>query len=162
MDSRSKAFLDEYLASLPTAKREAATSFSAEYFCAEREAANTCAELVRAGIKVATCSLKHWYLSSVLPMPRVGHLMVVTDWEGEPSTIIEITSVSESRFCDVGEDFAFSEGEGDRSLSYWRRTHWAFFEKECAEIDLVLSEEISLVLERFKVVYSADDRGQSQ
>ena len=157
MDSRAKAFLDEYLATLPASKREAVTSFSAGYFCADMEAANTCAELVRSGAKVATCSLKHWYISGALPMPQVGHLMVVTNWDGEPSSIIEISSVSESRFCDVDEDFAFSEGEGDRSLSYWRRAHWAFFEKECSEMDLFPSEEMELVLERFRVVYSAED-----
>lgn len=155
MESRAKAFLEEYLATLPASKREAIPSISVEYFCAERKAANTCAELVRAGLKVATCSLKYWYVSGGLPMPQVGHLMIVTNWEGEPSSIVETTSVSERRFCDVDEEFAYSEGEGNRTLAYWRRAHWAFFEKECSEIEMDPSEEMELVLERFQVVHSA-------
>ncbi|MGB0953602.1 MAG: ASCH domain-containing protein [Planctomycetota bacterium] len=155
MEARAQAFLNTYLASLPLAKRETCTSFSAEYFCAEKEAANTCADLVRAGIKVATCSLKYWYDQGGLPMPKVGHLMVVTDWDGNPISIIETTSVTVRRFCDVGEEHAYLEGEGDRTLAYWRRAHWDFFTADLADEEMEPSEEMELVLEGFKVVFPA-------
>lgn len=153
MDSRANAFLNEYLDTLSAEKREAVRSVSAGYFCADREAANTCSELVRTGVKVATCSQKHWYQSGEHASPQVGDIQVVTTWKGEPTSIIEVTSVSEDRFCDVDEEFAFAEGEGDRTLSFWRRAHWDFFAKECLEIGVVPTEELELVLERFKVVY---------
>jgi len=153
MDHRAKAFLDEYLATLPVSERESVTCVGAEHFCAEPEAANLCSELVLSGIKVATCSNKHWYECGEIPMPQVGQLMVVTDWDGVPTSIVETTSVSECRFRDVDEGFAYSEGEGDRSLADWRRTHWAFFEKECSQIGVKPSEDMLLILERFKLVH---------
>lgn len=152
---RSQAFLEGYLKTLPAAEREGFTSFSAEYFCAEEEAANTCAELVRNGVKLATCSLKYWYASGGLPMPRVGHLMVVTTWAGHPSTIIRVNQVTECRFRDVTAEFAYAEGEGDRSLESWRRGHRAFFEKECEGIGMAFTEDLMLVQESFHVVWPA-------
>lgn len=153
MNSRVTEFFDTYLATLPAPARESKVCVGADYFCADRESANICAELVLKGVKVATCSLKHWYQSSGIPLPQVGGLYVITSWAGEPTSIIEITSVIESRFCDVSQDFAYSEGEGDKSLADWRRTHWAFFERECLDIGIVPNEEMKLILERFKVVF---------
>ncbi len=87
-------------------------------------------------------------------MPEVGHLQVVTDYHGNPFCVIEIIDVSECSFRDVTTEFAAAEGEGDLSLSWWRKAHWDFFTKECKEEGIEPSEEMILVLERFKVVYS--------
>lgn len=88
-------------------------------------------------------------------MPSVGHLQVVTDWQGEPICIIEITSVDTCKYCDITAEFAALEGEGDKSLEWWREAHWKFFSLECQELGITPTPEMLLVLERFKVVYSA-------
>jgi uncharacterized protein YhfF len=162
VDSRAKAFLDEYLATLPVAEQEAVVCVGADHFCDDRESATRCSELVLAGVKVATCSQKHWYRSGEIPMPQVGHFQVITDWDGRPTSIIETISVEERKFCDVDEAFAFSEGEGDRSLADWRRSHWAFFERECSGVGISFTEDSELVLERFKVVYPVGYCAQSR
>jgi len=86
-------------------------------------------------------------------MPVVGQLFVITDWGGEPTSIIEIISVTEDRYGDVDEELACAEGEGDRILEYWRRVHKDFFSKECEGIGVEFTEDMMLVLEQFKVVY---------
>ncbi|WP_298940590.1 ASCH domain-containing protein [uncultured Psychromonas sp.] len=103
--------------------------------------------------KTATCSLKCWYESDDEPMPAIGHLMVVTNWDGTPICIVEIISVEECKYSDVTAEFAFQEGEGDRSLEWWRKAHWNFFAKECEELHIQPCEEMMLVLEKFHVVY---------
>ncbi|MBM7035058.1 ASCH domain-containing protein [Vibrio ulleungensis] len=153
MDSRSKAYLERYLSSLPLDVAKQYTSFSADYFCADEHNANVCADLVVQGDKQATCSLEYWYSQKGELRPAVGHLQVVTRWDGEPVCIIETMSVSESRFCDVDEAFAAAEGEGDKSLAWWREAHWRFFSDECRELDIKPAETMLLLLERFKVVY---------
>jgi uncharacterized protein YhfF len=97
--------------------------------------------------------MEHWYSHEGEPMPQVGHLQVVTDWHGNPVCIVEISSVSISKYCDVSAEFAAEEGEGDKSLQWWREAHWDFFSKECAELGIEPTQEMMLVLERFKVVY---------
>lgn len=87
-------------------------------------------------------------------MPSPGHLQVVIDWNGQPTSIIETTEVSECKFSDVPPEFAAAEGEGDKSLEWWRKTHWEFFSIECIEQGIEPSQSMQLVLERFKVVYA--------
>ena len=153
MDEKSKVFLNQFLESLADAERQKYHSFSADYFCADQYNANVCADLICIGQKTATCSLKYWYDSGLEPMPQVGHLMVVTDWYGTPVCIIETDSVKMCRYIDVSANFAYLEGEGDRSLAWWHKTHWNFFQKECKELDIQPSDEMMLVLEHFHVVY---------
>ena len=153
MDERCSAYLQAYLDSLPLDVAKNYKTFSADYFCADEYNANECADLIVRGEKQASCSMKHWYSHEGEPMPEIGHLQVVTNWDGIPMCIIEITSVTECQYCDVDAEFAAAEGEGDKSLSWWRDAHWAFFSAECEELGIAPTEDMLLVLERFKVVY---------
>ncbi|MBF9002757.1 MULTISPECIES: ASCH domain-containing protein [Vibrio] len=153
MDSRSKTMLEQYLASIPKEKSQQYTQFTADYFCANEESANVCAELIVKGEKRATCSMDYWYSVVGEPRPQVGALLVVTRWDGEPVCVVETTSVATCRYCDVTEEFAAAEGEGDKSLRWWKEAHWDFFSAECKDQGMEPSEEMLLVLEHFDVVY---------
>jgi uncharacterized protein YhfF len=67
--------------------------------------------------------------------------------------IIETVSVEEKKFNEVDDAFAFTEGEGDRSLRHWKEVHWRFFSKECELIQRAPSEDMPVICEIFKVVY---------
>jgi len=153
MEDRSQIYLDEYLGSLPTEIARQYTSYSADYFCADELNANECADLILRGEKRASCSMEYWYSHEDEAMPEVGHLQVVTDWGGKPICIVEITSVSKCKYCDVTAEFAAEEGEGDKSLQWWREAHWNFFALECKELGIEPTEDMLLVLEQFKVVH---------
>ncbi|CAH6880474.1 ASCH domain-containing protein [Vibrio chagasii] len=153
MEERSKAYLDSYLNSLPAEVAKQYTSFSADYYCADEYNANLCAQLILKGEKKASCSLEYWYSHEGEIMPVVGHLQVVTDWHGVPVCIVELTSVSLCPYNQVTAEFAAAEGEGDKTLAWWREAHWNFFSRECEELKITPSEDMMLVLERFKVVY---------
>lgn len=153
MEEKAQIYLNKYLESLTDSERTKHQSFSADYFCGDEYNANICANLILQGQKTATCSLKYWYENDDEPMPQVGYLMVVTDWNGTPVCIIETDSVKVCRYADVSADFAYLEGEGDRSLDWWRKAHWDFFAKECEQLNITPSEDMMLVLEQFHVVY---------
>ncbi|CEO40951.1 ASCH domain-containing protein [Photobacterium kishitanii] len=153
MEDQLQTYLDQYLSSLSETKRKKYQSFSSGYFCADEHNANLCAELILIGQKVATCSLNVWYESGEEQMPAIGHLQVVVDWNGKPICIIETDSVEMCKYSDVTAEFAYAEGEGDRSLEWWQKTHWDYFAKECEELSIRPNESMMLVLERFHVVY---------
>lgn len=153
MEEQSQIYLNKYLSSLSEIERKKYQSFSSDHFCADGHNANLCAELTRIGQKTATCSLNFWYESGEEQMPTVGHLQVVVDWYGNPICIIEIDSVETCKYNEVTEEFAYAEGEGDRSLEWWREAHWRFFSAECSELKIRPSKDMVLVLERFHVVY---------
>ena len=92
-----------------------------------RELATELALLVRDGPKRATTGLLSEYEAQGEPLPRVGAYSVVLDGAGEPVCIIRTTRVDTTPFGEVDEEFTWVEGEGDRSLAYWREAHIRFF-----------------------------------
>lgn len=153
MEEISRFYLNQYLGSLPAETVKKKGACSAGYFCADEYNANLCAELILRGEKRASCGMEYWYRHTGEAMPQVGDLQVVTDWNGKPVCIIELTSVSKCKYSEVTEEFAYEEGEGDKSLEWWHTAHWKFFSFECNELGINPTEDIMLVLERFKVVY---------
>lgn len=158
MNKESKALLDRYLASLPPERPdrpEPSESVEVFHFCSTREEADQCVELVKSGRKTATSSLAWAYEAEGVAHPRIGELSVVTDWSGAPHCIIGTTAVRVVAFDEVDAEFAHAEGEGDRSLAYWRDVHWRFFSEECAKYGLTAKRDMPLVLQAFKAVYVA-------
>lgn len=49
--------------------------------------------------------------------------------------------------------FAAAEGEGDRSLAYWRAAHWRYFSRTLLTISRAPAEDMPLVCERFRLLY---------
>ncbi|MCL4237564.1 MAG: ASCH domain-containing protein [Anaerolineae bacterium] len=126
---------------------------AAWYFCDNQADADELGDLVRRGIKTATCSLLWLYEAENERVPEPGDRSIITDWEGRPLCIIETTEVTIRPYDKVDARFAYDEGEGDRSLAYWRTAHWRFFTRECADLGRTPAEDMPLVCERFRVVY---------
>ena len=99
-------------------------------------------ELVLAGVKTATCSTED---EPNISTP--GESWIVLDGRGNPRCVIESTEVSYRRFGDVDAAFAHDEGEGDRSLAYWRQAHRQYFGRLGK-----FSEDMMLMCERFRLV----------
>jgi uncharacterized protein YhfF len=110
-------------------------------------------QLVLQGIKIATCGLVSSYEAEVEKLPEKGDLSIITDWEGQPLCIIETTHAAVIAFNEVGARHAFEEGEGDRSLDYWRRVHREVFTKECAALGKESTENMPLLCEQFRVLF---------
>ncbi len=107
--------------------------------------------LVRDGPKRATTGLLADYEREGEALPQVGEHSVILDGAGEPVCIIRTTRVEIVAFGEVDEEFAWVEGEGDRSLEYWREAHVRFFAHEGTTI----SDADLVVLERFELVWPA-------
>ena len=117
------------------------------------EMAEELGRLVLQGIKTATASAVWEYEVTNEPVPQVGDLSIILDGQGEPLCIIETVEVMVRTYNEVDPQFAYNEGEGDRSLAYWRQAHYNFFTRTLPNIGLEFSETMPLLLERFKVIY---------
>lgn len=119
------------------------------------EMANELGQLVLDGVKTGTASLAWEYNADNEPIPRAGEHSIVLNGDGEPLCIIETTRVYIEPFNLVDEEQAYAEGEGDRSLVYWREAHWKYFTRRCEVLQREPSEHMPVVCERFHVVKTA-------
>lgn len=117
------------------------------------ELANELVELVLDGEKTATTSLHYLYQVENESLPKDGKLGIVTDFEGNAKCIIETKNVNVLPFSKVDAGFVYKEGEGDKSLEYWREEHIKFFNRVLEGLDMKFSEDMLVVCEEFEVLY---------
>ena len=103
------------------------------------EAQDELADLVAAGVKTATSSAYILYEIEQEPLPEAGDYSVILNSRDEAVCIIKTVKVTVLPYDQVPAEFAYKEGEGDRSLNYWREVHEAFFANELAEAGLALT-----------------------
>lgn len=117
------------------------------------EAQDKLAELVRKGIKTATCSSYDLYKANNEALPKPGDHSVILNSAGSAVCIIKTTKVYTVPFHLVTDEHAFKEGEGDRSLKYWRLIHEDFLSRELASIGRTFNENTEVVCEEFELVF---------
>ena len=105
--------------------------------------------LVRDGPKRATTGRVDDFATDGEPIPTPGDHSLILDGEGQPICIIRTTSVEIRPFGKVDAKFAWDEGEGDRTLEWWRAAHIRYF----ASVGTPIDDDTAVVLERFAKVW---------
>jgi uncharacterized protein YhfF len=84
-------------------------------------------------------------------LSEVGKRMVMLDGSGRPRAVLETVEITRRRFDQVDAAFAYDEGEGDRTLGFWRQAHRTYFSRLSQ-----FAEDMPLCCERFRVVALID------
>ncbi len=146
----TEKFWQEFCAKRPDIN--AGEPYKVWYFGNDSKMAKQLAELVLSGKKQATASLME-NESDTGDGGIVGGYSVVTDFEGNPQCVIVTTEIRRLPFREVDEQFAFDEGEGDRTLEDWRRGHRKFFTECCREGGIKFDESMLISCKRFKKLF---------
>lgn len=152
-EDKIAAFWQAFLDTLPPDSPLRRQSYVAESFGDSPELADELVALILSGAKTATCSSLWEWEEDGEPLPQPGMITIVLDGQELPRCIIETTEVQVRPFNQVDERFASDEGEGDRSLAYWREAHLRYFRRVLPEIGRQPAQDMPLVCERFKVIY---------
>jgi len=143
---------NDFLAQTPTNKiKKVPPSF---YFCDNKKDANECAVLVSKGIKQATATSLWWFDKNNEALPIVGDQFIVTDWDGHATSIIETIKIEKVPYNEITPEFAETEGEGDKSLAYWKKVHKAYYTREMEPHGESFDENMIIVCEYFKTIYT--------
>ena len=129
------------------------TPYQVWFFGNSSEMAQELTKLVISGKKIATASLLAVNQLKPEIAPIDDGYSVVTDFEGNPKCIIQTTEIRYLSFAEVDAEFAFDEGEGDKSLRFWCRVHHDFFTKDAAENSVEFNEKSIVACERFKLLF---------
>lgn len=122
----------------------------------EDEEGDDLLRLVLAGKKFGTASLYDAYEAedALDELPKAGDYSVLLNSKNEAVCVIKNYDVYIRKFNEVPPYHAYSEGEGDRSLKYWREVHKEFFEEEAREDGIEFTEESRVVCEKFSLEYT--------
>lgn len=115
--------------------------------------ADSLVDLVIKGHKRATTSLYLFYQIDNESLPKEGSYSVIVNSKGEAVCIIQTTRVFITPFDHVTEEYAYREGEGDKTLRCWKKVHKRFFENELSELGIEFDEKMNVVCEEFELVY---------
>lgn len=74
-------------------------------------------ELVLSGIKTATT-----YLNNT-KIPKIGEKSILVFDNEKKACVVETKDVKVIKFKDITEEMAYLEGEGDRTLNYYKQSH---------------------------------------
>jgi len=110
-------------------------------------------QLLLSGSKTATASLVWEWEYDCEQLPTIGHQEALLDWSNKFIGIIQTTAANILPFNRVSERFAPLEGEGDLSLSYWRKQHWDFFRTVCNRIGKPATKDMPVLCQEFKLLY---------
>lgn len=148
-------FWQHYLATLPEPLRTAtqAAGYTAEDWGDNPALADELGGLIAAGVKTATCGALWDYEATGDPIPTVGQKTIVLDGRGAPLCVIETTEITIRAFNAVDAQFAYEEGEDDRTLASWRTEHQRYFTRTLAASGHTFAETMPLVCERFRLLY---------
>ncbi|MEU8243525.1 ASCH domain-containing protein [Actinoplanes missouriensis] len=129
--------------------------YTVERFGDSATLADALLALVNDGRKRATASLVRQFAEE--PLPRIGIHWIVCDGAGQPRVILRTVELRLGPFTSVTEDFAYAEGENDRTRDGWLNAHRAYFGRVCEAAGVPFDEDTEEVLfERFQVVYPAE------
>ncbi|WP_053352218.1 ASCH domain-containing protein [Leucobacter musarum] len=123
-------------------------------FGATPEHADELLDLVLAGVKTGTASSLWDYEATGDPMPAVGDYSVILDGAGIARAVLVTTGIEIVPFDEVTAEHAHSEGEGDRSLEYWRAAHERYW-RAYSENPRGFAADMPVICERFRLVYPA-------
>ena len=122
------------------------------HFCDNEKDANECLQWVVEGVKRATTTSMWWFEENKHPLPKIGDLYIVTDWEGIAKAIIQVLKIEKTPFNKITPEYAEIEGEGDKSLAYSNKVHWDYYTREMSEKGEHPKEDMLLICEQFQTV----------
>lgn len=132
---------------------QAASVPSAWCFGDSAELADELIELVVRGPKRATVAALAEYEADGEPVPKAGDLSIAMDGSMRPRAVLETTEVRVGPLSSVDEQFAWDEGEGDRTRAWWLDAHTRYFARAFPRMGLEFHPDVPVVFERFALRY---------
>ena len=107
--------------------------------------------LILCGKKQARASALEAFELDNEKIPKSGSFYVLSDWNGEPKGVIQITDVTVLPFEDVTWEMAQKEGEDD-SLESWRGRYTEFFDYDSSIMGYEFTPSMPVVFECFQLM----------
>ncbi len=109
--------------------------------------------LVSSGQKTGTFTLVWEYEDKGEPLPARGDWVVVTDTEGAPGCVYQITATEIVPFNQMEDRHVQCEGPQLREIEAWSNLHWEFWSQQLAGSNRIPDRSMPVLCLSFKVHY---------
>jgi uncharacterized protein YhfF len=147
-----KDFWRNYLLTLPENERDQ-TYAEASSWGNSAELADRIARLITSGMKTTTSSLLWSQQKHQWVLEKPGDKSIVLDSKNNPVCIVEIQEVFIRPFDQVDAEFVYNYGEGDRTMDFWHKNMWEYYQEECQELSKNAEKDMPMICQVFKVIY---------
>jgi uncharacterized protein YhfF len=145
-------FWKDYLLTLPESERNQ-KYFEAPAWGNSAELADRICQSILSGIKTTTSSLLWSQKKKQWTIEKPGDKSIVLDSQQNPVCITETVEVSVKPFNQVDADFVYHYGEGDRTLNFWNKNMWEYYQEECKALGNIAEKDMPIICLAFKVIY---------
>ncbi len=150
--AREQSFWNDYLAKLPPNRRRG-KQFVEASFAGRREGTDALIHLYRLGKKTAGSSLIKDFEFEGDPLPKVGNYWIMLDSHECPQLIAKTIRIEINSFGKIPKAIAHAEGEGDLSVSYWKKAHKNFYLPFLAKWGIADIDKAKVITEHFEIVH---------
>lgn len=151
---RERAFWKEHVARLPAGERPRG-AFVEAAFAGGRAATDGLIRLYRQGKKTAGSSLVEDFETAGDPLPKVGNYWIILDSRERPQFLVKTIRVEIHRFGRIPASVARAEGEGDLSVSHWKKVHRAAYLPFLAKWGIDDLDQARVITEHFEILHPA-------
>lgn len=110
---------------------------------------------IYSGKRKAIFRLKDWFQSQNIPLPKVDSIVVLTDYFGEPHSVVRITEIEKVAYKSFTSKMALAAGVEDGDLDIWRDTRRKAIEADCDAIKIAFNEDVEIMAMWFELLYPA-------
>lgn len=114
---------------------------------------NELIDLVLKGTKRATAALICEFEVAGEAVPEVGDYWIACDGYGVPRVVLQTTEVRRGPVDSVDDQFAWDEGEDDRTRDSWLAGHRRYWRRRCELLGIDYDDSLEALFERFRVVW---------
>ncbi|MGX6979781.1 ASCH domain-containing protein [Vagococcus elongatus] len=120
------------------------------------EMADRLANLVLKGEKTTTTGslIEYEIVNEKVPEVDMTLFDILLNGSDKPVAILRTTNIFVTPFSKVTEEHAYKEGEGDKTLSYWRMSHETYWKRIFKELNIDIDiPTMDVVCEEFEVFW---------
>jgi uncharacterized protein YhfF len=114
-------------------------------------------DLILKGEKCGTFGVKMLQERQPEITPTLGGVAVLVDFDGMPRAAIKTTQLTPVAYKDITEAHIAVEGPGARKLEVWQGIHWPYWTRLLEPHGLTPSEDMTVMVEHFDLVYPKSD-----
>lgn len=108
--------------------------------------------LIEAGDKTGSFTLPWIVAHTTQPEPRVGDLIILIDFLGQPRLLVQLTGIEEVTFGALDERHTAVDGPPVRALAIWKPLHTRYWNAMLKPFGLQVTADMPVLVERLQLI----------